>query len=143
MNSVLIVLVSCKTNYSCAKCGKRHISLHFNREQNYGAQSKIKDRNNMRSDSNKKQIENGNHSVSPLSSLASEFTPAVSEEQTTGANIFSATNSYVSNKNKTVLLKTAICYLCDSFGNESEVRVLLDSGSISNFIIENVQIDFN
>lgn len=125
---------SCKSNYSCAKCKKRHhITLHFNRDQNSAVQYKFRDDNSTSSGLLKNQSENEKTSFSPLSPLASEFTPAA-EAKCSGANVFSATSSCVSNVNKTVLLSTAICYLCDSFGNECEVRILLDSGSMSHFI---------
>lgn len=107
------VVENCTSPYRCKKCGKKHntlLHLNENRDENNSVQPNVQSNTNTNA----------------------QNAATVSQENT-------SVTTYCAHKKKSeVLLSTALAYIFDKYGNKHDCRILLDSGSQSNFITKNL-----
>jgi len=104
---------SCKSAFSCRICHHRHHSVLHITKNSFTSSS---------------EFQNNSEGISNRGTFDDTLNTAPSSSSTTVANIFSV--------HSTVLLGTAVVDIFDGKGNCQPIRILIDSGSQSNFISE-------
>ncbi|XP_065093404.1 uncharacterized protein LOC135714066 [Ochlerotatus camptorhynchus] len=108
----------CRSKFSCRKCtGRHHTLVCFKPDAKGGAASKTTSN------------ESSNHPDGPDGDASS---PQVANMAATDVTISTSSNSYSSQ----ALLATVVLIIEDDHGNQYPARALLDSGSESNFVTE-------